>query len=158
MSVAFVFPRSGIAVGRHDDAASNRSRQCDATFDEAALRSAWTLWALVQRRTRAGAQQDGQHAAGDARSGSGAVPRVAGELGGADPRCGGWPQPGRVLRPVVAAGVLEFAEAVPLVRFRAQAMQEAGPRGQRRDRGASSDWTRRSASVRCACEAGQMPE
>ena len=51
------------------------------------------------------------------------------ELGGTDPVAVAGHSLGEYAA-LVAAGVLDFAEAVPLVRFRAQAMQEAVPEGQ----------------------------
>ena len=73
-------------------------------------------------------QPDRQHAAGDADRGRRGVARVA--------RGAAAPQPAMVAghslgeyTALVAAGALAFGDALPLVRFRAQAMQEAVPAG-----------------------------
>ena len=72
-------------------------------------------------------EPDGQHAAGD---GDGGIPAYRAWL------ASGGPRPAMVAghslgeyTALVAAGALTFRDCLPLVRFRAQAMQEAVPEG-----------------------------
>ncbi len=98
------------------------------TFDEA--RDVARAGSVGARRGRPGrgAQRDGQHAAGDAdrgraRSGALGWRRVA-----PLPAVVAGPQPGRI-HGARRRGRARLRDAVPLVRFRAQAMQEAVPAG-----------------------------
>jgi [acyl-carrier-protein] S-malonyltransferase len=127
MSVAFVFPGQGSqSVGmmaRFESLPAVRR-----TFDEAGAALGMDLWALVrdgpeQELSKTVNTQPAMLAAGVG------LFRAWRELGGADPVAVAGHSLGEYAA-LVAAGVLDFAEAVPLVRFRAQAMQDAVPEGQ----------------------------
>jgi [acyl-carrier-protein] S-malonyltransferase len=127
MSVAFVFPGQGSqSVGMM--APFETLPAVRRTFDEAGAALGMDLWALVrdgpeQELSKTVNTQPAMLAAGVA------LFRAWRELGGTDPVAVAGHSLGEYSA-LVAAGVLEFAEVMPLVRFRAQAMQEAVPEGQ----------------------------
>lgn len=127
MSVAFVFPGQGSqSVGMMTPFETLPAVR--RTFDEAGAALGVDLWGLVrdgpeQELNATGNTQPVMLAAGVA------LFRAWRELGGSDPVALAGHSLGEYSA-LVAAGVLEFAEAVPLVRFRAQAMQEAVPEGE----------------------------
>jgi [acyl-carrier-protein] S-malonyltransferase len=127
MSVAFVFPGQGSqSVGMMTPFETLPAVR--RTFDEAGAALGVDLWALVrdgpeQELSKTVNTQPAMLAAGVG------LFRAWRELGGTDPVAVAGHSLGEYAA-LVAAGVLEFAEAVPLVRFRAQAMQEAVPAGQ----------------------------
>ena len=98
------------------------------TFEEAGDALGTDLWALVgsgpdEELNKTVNTQPAMLTAGVA------LFRAWQELGGAEPALLAGHSLGEYSA-LVAAGVLELADAVPLVRFRAQAMQEAVPEGQ----------------------------
>ena len=126
MSFAFVFPGQGSqSVGMmaaYGDAAIIR-----ATFDEASAALGDDLWAMVANGpsevlTQTVNTQPVMLTAGIA------VWRLWQEKGGKTPAVLAGHSLGEYSA-LVAAGVLEFKDAVPLVRLRAQAMQDAVPVG-----------------------------
>jgi [acyl-carrier-protein] S-malonyltransferase len=127
MSVAFVFPGQGsqsVGMMRPFETLPAVRR----TFDEAGAALGVDLWALVRNGPEHELNatintQPAMLAAGVA------LFRAWRELGGANPVAVAGHSLGEYAA-LVVAGVLEFAEAVPLVRFRAQAMQEAVPEGE----------------------------
>jgi [acyl-carrier-protein] S-malonyltransferase len=127
MNVAFVFPGQGSqSVGMM--APFETVPAVRRTFDEAGAALGMDLWALVrdgpeQELSKTVNTQPAMLAAGVA------LFRAWRELGGTDPVAVAGHSLGEYAA-LVAAGVLDFAEALPLVRFRAQAMQEAVPEGQ----------------------------
>lgn len=127
MNVAFVFPGQGSqSVGMM--APFETLPAVRRTFDEAGAALGMDLWALVrdgpeQELSKTVNTQPAMLAAGVG------LFRAWRELGGTDPVAVAGHSLGEYAA-LVAAGVLDFAEVVPLVRFRAQAMQEAVPEGQ----------------------------
>ena len=126
MSFAFVFPGQGSqSVGMmaaYGDAAVVR-----ATFDEASAALGDDLWAMVaegpaERLSQTVNTQPVMLAAGIA------AWRLWQEKGGRKPTVLAGHSLGEYSA-LVAAGVIEFRDAVPLVRLRAAAMQEAVPLG-----------------------------
>jgi len=126
MKLAFVFPGQGSqSVGMLADYAAHPLVR--ATFDEASAVLGQDLWALVENGpTDALSQtvntQPVMLAAGIA------VWRAWLAAGGARPALVAGHSLGEYTA-LVAAGALAFGDALPLVRFRAQAMQEAVPAG-----------------------------
>jgi [acyl-carrier-protein] S-malonyltransferase len=127
MQIAFVFPGQGSqAVGMMSGFAAHPVVR--ATFDEASAVLGEDLWALVA---------DGPQEALSLTTNTQPVMLTAGVAAWRAWQASGGPLPavmaGHSLgeyTALVAAGALEFADAVPLVRFRAQAMQDAVPAGQ----------------------------
>jgi [acyl-carrier-protein] S-malonyltransferase len=127
MNLAFVFPGQGSqSIGMM--APFEELPAVRRTFDEAGAALGFDLWALVRdgpadELNKTVNTQPAMLVAGIA------LFRAWRELGGTDPiavaghSLGEYPA-------LVAAGVLDFAEAVPFVRYRAQVMQEAVPEGQ----------------------------
>ena len=127
MKIAFVFPGQGSqSVGMM--AGFEAHPAVRATFDEASGVLGQDLWSLVTDGAGSRSQPDREHAAGDA---DGRRCGVAGLAGGGRRerrRClpdTAWASIRRWSPPAPCA----FRDAVPLVRFRAQAMQEAVPAG-----------------------------
>jgi len=127
MSIAFVFPGQGSqSVGMM--AGFEALPAVRRTFEEASTALGIDLWALVadgpeQELNKTVNTQPVMLTAGVA------LFRAWKALEGADPT----PLAGHSLgeySALVCAGVVELAEVLPLVRFRAQAMQEAVPEGQ----------------------------
>jgi [acyl-carrier-protein] S-malonyltransferase len=127
MSLAFVFPGQGSqSVGMMAPFESLPAVR--RTFDEAGDTIGVDLWALVgngpeQELNQTVNTQPAMLTAGVA------LFRAWRELSGRDPVLLAGHSLGEYTA-LVVAGVLELADAVPLVRFRAQAMQEAVPEGQ----------------------------
>ena len=127
MNLAFVFPGQGsqslgMMSGFVELPAVRR------TFDESSVALGVEMWQLVtegpeQELNRTVNTQPVMLTAGTA------LFRAWKELGGIEPSLVAGHSLGEYTA-LVAAGALEFAEAVPLVRFRAQIMQEAVPEGQ----------------------------
>lgn len=132
MKFAFVFPGQGSqSLGMM--AAYGDSPVIRATFDEASTALGRDLWQLVAEGPAEALSQTVNTQPLMLTAGI-AVWRLWQEMGAAG--AGGVPQPAMLAghslgeySALVAAGVLEFAEAVPLVELRAQAMQEAVPAG-----------------------------
>ena len=132
MKFAFVFPGQGSqSLGMM--AAYGDSPVIRATFDEASTALGRDLWQLVAEGPAEALSQTVNTQPLMLTAGI-AVWRLWQEMGAAG--AGGVPQPAMLAghslgeyAALVAAGVLEFAEAVPLVELRAQAMQEAVPAG-----------------------------
>lgn len=132
MKFAFVFPGQGSqSLGMM--AAYGDSPVIRATFDEASTALGRDLWQLVAEGPAEALAQTVNTQPLMLTAGI-AVWRLWLEMGAAG--AGGGPQPAMLAghslgeyAALVAAGVLEFAEAVPLVELRAQAMQEAVPAG-----------------------------
>lgn len=126
MSIAFVFPGQGSqSIGMM--AGFDGHPIVKATFDEASHYLGDDLWALVtdgpdDALNRTVNTQPVMLTAGIA------VWRVWTAAGGATPALVAGHSLGEYTA-LVAAGALAFKDAVPLVRFRAQAMQEAVPAG-----------------------------
>jgi [acyl-carrier-protein] S-malonyltransferase len=126
MSTAFVFPGQGSQqVGMLDGFGEHRVVQ--ATFDEASQVLGDDLWALVRKGPSEALNltrntQPVMLAAGVA------VWRAWQAAGGAQPDYVAGHSLGEYTA-LVASGALAFRDAVPLVRFRAEAMQEAVPAG-----------------------------
>jgi [acyl-carrier-protein] S-malonyltransferase len=126
MKLAIVFPGQGSqAVGMMS--AYGESAVIHKTFDEASAAVGRDLWQLVgegpaEALTQTVNTQPVMLAAGVA------VYRAWLEKGGAQPFFLAGHSLGEYTA-LVAAGALSFADAVPLVQFRAQAMQEAVPQG-----------------------------
>ena len=127
MSLAFVFPGQGSqSVGMM--AGFEALPAVRRTFEEASAALGADLWMLVasgpeQELNKTVNTQPAMLTAGVA------VFRAWKELGGVDPSLLAGHSLGEYSA-LVAAGVLELSDAVPLVRFRAQAMQEAVPEGE----------------------------
>jgi [acyl-carrier-protein] S-malonyltransferase len=127
MSLAFVFPGQGSqSVGMMTPFESLPAVR--GTFEEAGAALGVDLWALVssgpeQELNKTVNTQPAMLTAGVA------LFRAWKELGGADPSLLAGHSLGEYSA-LVAAGVMELSDALPLVRFRAQAMQEAVPEGQ----------------------------
>ncbi len=127
MSLAFVFPGQGSqSVGMM--AGFESLPAVRRTFEEASGALGSDLWTLVsngpdEELNKTVNTQPAMLTAGVA------LFRAWQELGGAEPTLLAGHSLGEYSA-LVAAGVLELAGAVPLVRFRAQAMQEAVPEGQ----------------------------
>lgn len=126
MSLAFLFPGQGSqSVGMMT--AFESLPAVRPTFDEASAALGFDLWALVdggpeEELGKTVNTQPIMLTAGVA------LYRAWKELGGPDPSVVAGHSLGEYTA-LVVAGVLEFAQTVPLVRFRAQAMQEAVPEG-----------------------------
>jgi [acyl-carrier-protein] S-malonyltransferase len=127
MSLAFVFPGQGSqSVGMM--AGFEGLPAVRRTFEEAGAALGADLWLLVssgpeQELNKTVNTQPAMLTAGVA------LFRAWKELGGADPSLLAGHSLGEYSG-LVAAGILELSDAVPLVRFRAQAMQDAVPEGQ----------------------------
>jgi len=127
MKLAFVFPGQGSqSLGMMNGFAELPAVR--RTFDESSIALGADMWRLVtdgpeQELNRTVNTQPVMLTAGMA------LFRAWKELGGAEPGLVAGHSLGEYTA-LVAAGALEFAEAVPLVRFRAQIMQEAVPEGQ----------------------------
>jgi len=126
MKLAFVFPGQGSqAIGMMNGFAAHPVVR--ATFDEASAALGDDLWKLVE---------DGPAEALNLTTNTQPVMLTAGvavyrawlAAGGAKPSVMAGHSLGEYTA-LVAAGALAFADAVPLVRFRAQAMQDAVPAG-----------------------------
>lgn len=132
MKFAFVFPGQGSqSLGMM--AAYGDSPVIRATFDEASRALGRDLWQLVAEGPAEALAQTVNTQPLMLTAGI-AVWRLWQEMGAAG--AGGGPQPAMLAghslgeySALVASGVLEFADAVPLVELRAQAMQEAVPAG-----------------------------
>ena len=126
MSLAFVFPGQGSqSVGMMTGFESLPAVR--RTFEEAGSALDSDLWSLVsngpdEELNKTVNTQPAMLTAGVA------LFRAWRELGGAEPALMAGHSLGEYSA-LVAAGVLELTDAVPLVRFRAQAMQEAVPEG-----------------------------
>lgn len=126
MSFAFVFPGQGSqSVGMMNAYGDNRVVR--RTFDEASAALGEDLWSMVaegpaERLAQTVNTQPVMLAAGVA------VWRLWRELGGRVPAVMAGHSLGEYAA-LVASGALRFTDAVPLVRLRAQAMQEAVPVG-----------------------------
>lgn len=126
MKIAFVFPGQGSqAVGMM--AGFDAHPAIRATFAEASDRLAQDLWALVTSGPEADLNQTVNTQPVMLTAGV-AVWRAWQAAGGAAPAIVAGHSLGEYTA-LVAAGALAFADALPLVRFRAQAMQEAVPAG-----------------------------
>ena len=141
MAFAFVFPGQGSqSVGMmaaYGDAAVVR-----ATFDEASTALGQDLWALVaEGPTEALAQTVNTQPV--MLTAAVAAWRLWQEKGGRLPAVVAGHSLGEYSA-LVAAGVIAFKDAVPLVRLRASAMQEAVPLG-------TGGWPRSWASTTTAC-------
>jgi [acyl-carrier-protein] S-malonyltransferase len=127
MSLAFVFPGQGSqSVGMMSPFESLPGVR--STFDQAGAALGADLWTLVssgpeQELNKTVNTQPAMLTAGVA------LFRAWKELGGADPSLLAGHSLGEYTA-LVVAGVLELTDAVPMVQFRAQAMQEAVPEGQ----------------------------
>ncbi|MDP2109117.1 MAG: ACP S-malonyltransferase [Rhodocyclaceae bacterium] len=132
MKFAFVFPGQGSqSLGMMS--AYGDSPVIRATFDEASTALGRDLWQLVAEGPAEALSQTVNTQPLMLTAGI-AVWRLWQEMGAAG--AGGVPQPAMLAghslgeySALVAAGVLEFSAAVPLVELRAQAMQEAVPAG-----------------------------
>ena len=126
MKVAFVFPGQGSqAVGMMSAFAG--SREVRAVFDEASAALAQDLWKLVEE----GPAEDLNSTVNTQPvmlTAGYAVYRAWRAAGGAEPDFVAGHSLGEYTA-LVASGALAFRDAVPLVRIRAQAMQEAVPIG-----------------------------
>ena len=124
MSLAFVFPGQGSqSIGMM--APFEELPAVRRTFDEAGVALGFDLWALVrdgpaEELNKTVNTQPAMLVAGIA------LFRAWRELGGTDPVAVAGHSLGEYSA-LVAAGVMDFAEAVPFVRYRAQVMQEAVP-------------------------------
>jgi len=126
MRVAFVFPGQGSqAVGMM--AGFDAHRAIRSTFDEASEVLGQDLWALVTEGPEADLNQTVNTQPMMLTAGV-AVWRAWNDAGGAKPECVAGHSLGEYTA-LVAAGAMAFRDAVPLVRFRAAAMQEAVPAG-----------------------------
>jgi [acyl-carrier-protein] S-malonyltransferase len=126
MKLAFVFPGQGSqAVGMLADYASHPVVR--ATFDEASGVLGQDLWALVENGPAEALNQTVNTQPVMLAAGV-AVWRAWIDAGGARPVVVAGHSLGEYSA-LVAAGALAFADALPLVRFRAQAMQDAVPAG-----------------------------
>jgi [acyl-carrier-protein] S-malonyltransferase len=126
MSTAFVFPGQGSQqVGMLDGFGDHPAVQ--ATFDEASQALGDDLWALV-RQGPSDALNLTRNTQPVMLTAGVAVWRAWQAAGGARPDYVAGHSLGEYTA-LVASGALEFRDAVPLVRFRAEAMQEAVPAG-----------------------------
>jgi [acyl-carrier-protein] S-malonyltransferase len=133
MKFAFVFPGQGSqSLGMM--AAYGDSAVIRATFDEASQSLGRDLWQLVAEGPAEALSQTVNTQPLMLTAGI-AVWRLWNEMGAAG--AGGTPQPAMVAghslgeySALVAAGVLELKDAVPLVELRAKAMQDAVPAGE----------------------------
>jgi [acyl-carrier-protein] S-malonyltransferase len=127
MKLAFVFPGQGSqAVGMMDGFSAHPAVR--ATFDEASAALGEDLWKLVA---------EGPDTELNRTVNTQPVMLTAGVAAWRAWQAAGGPLPSVVAghslgeyTALVAAGALAFGDAVPLVRFRAQAMQDAVPAGQ----------------------------
>lgn len=127
MKFAFVFPGQGSqSVGMM--AAYGDSAVIRATFDEASAALGRDLWQLVNDGPAEALAQTVNTQPLMLTAGI-AVYRAWQEKGGAQPAAVAGHSLGEYSA-LVAAGVLAFADAVPLVEFRAKSMQEAVPQGE----------------------------
>lgn len=122
MSIAFVFPGQGSQqVGMMDGYAGDRAVR--ATFDEASALLGEDLWQLAANGP-AEAQNLTRNTQPLLLTASVAIWRAWQAAGGATPSYMAGHSLGEYSA-LVAAGALAFRDAVPLVRFRAEAMQDA---------------------------------
>jgi [acyl-carrier-protein] S-malonyltransferase len=128
MKFALVYPGQGSqSLGMM--AAYGDSPVIRATFDEASAALGRDLWQLVVRRPGRSAEPDGQHPAADADRRYRRLSFVAGKGRRAQPALVAGHSLGEYSA-LVAAGVLQLKDAVPLVELRAKAMQAAVPAGE----------------------------
>ena len=126
MSIAFVFPGQGSQqVGMMDGLAGHPA--VHATFAEASTTLGDDLWALV-RQGPADALNLTRNTQPAMLTAGVAVWRAWEAIGGPAPAFVAGHSLGEYTA-LVAAGALAFRDAVPLVRFRAEAMQDAVPAG-----------------------------
>jgi [acyl-carrier-protein] S-malonyltransferase len=126
MSIAFVFPGQGSQqVGMMDGYADDRAVR--ATFDEASALLGEDLWQLAAEGP-AEAQNLTRNTQPLLLTASVAIWRAWQAAGGATPSYMAGHSLGEYSA-LVAAGALAFRDAVPLVRFRAEAMQDAVAQG-----------------------------
>lgn len=126
MRIAFVFPGQGSqAVGMM--AGFDAHPAIRSTFDEASEVLGQDLWALVTEGPEADLNQTVNTQPVMLTAGV-AVWRAWNEASGAKPECVAGHSLGEYTA-LVAAGAIPFRDAVPLVRFRAAAMQDAVPTG-----------------------------
>ena len=126
MKIAFVFPGQGSqSVGMM--AGFDAHPAIRSTFDEASEALGQDLWALVTTGPEADLNQTVNTQPVMLTAGV-AVWRAWNDAGGAKPECVAGHSLGEYTA-LVAAGAIAFRDAVPLVRYRAQAMQEAVPAG-----------------------------
>jgi [acyl-carrier-protein] S-malonyltransferase len=126
MKIAFVFPGQGSqSVGMM--AGFERHPDVRATFDEASDVLGQDLWTLVTSGPEASLNQTVNTQPVMLTAGV-AVWRAWQAVGGPEPAVVAGHSLGEYTA-LVAAGALAFRDALPLVRFRAQAMQEAVPAG-----------------------------
>ena len=126
MSIAFVFPGQGSQqVGMMDGYADDRAVR--ATFDEASALLGEDLWQLAAEGP-AEAQNLTRNTQPLLLTASVAIWRAWQAAGGAMPSYMAGHSLGEYSA-LVAAGALAFRDAVPLVRFRAEAMQDAVAQG-----------------------------
>jgi len=126
MRIAFVFPGQGSqSIGMM--AGFDAHRAVRSTFEEASETLKQDLWALVTTGPDAELNQTVNTQPVMLTAGI-AVWRAWNEAGGQKPECVAGHSLGEYTA-LVAAGALAFRDAVPLVRFRAQAMQDAVPAG-----------------------------
>jgi len=126
MSIAFVFPGQGSQqVGMMDAYADDRAVR--ATFDEASALLGEDLWQLAAKGP-AEAQNLTRNTQPLLLTASIAIWRAWQAAGGATPSFMAGHSLGEYSA-LVAAGALAFRDAVPLVRFRAEAMQDAVAQG-----------------------------
>lgn len=127
MKLALVFPGQGSqAVGMMQ--AYGELGVIRSTFDEASAALGRNLWQLVSEGPADALSQTVNTQPVMLTAGV-AVYRAWRAKGGAEPALVAGHSLGEYAA-LVAAGVLDFADAVPLVEFRAQAMQQAVPQGQ----------------------------
>ncbi|HVN35540.1 MAG TPA: ACP S-malonyltransferase, partial [Casimicrobiaceae bacterium] len=126
MKIAFVFPGQGSqSVGMM--AGFDAHPAVRATFAEASEALGQDLWALVTTGPEADLNQTVNTQPVMLTAGV-AVWRAWNDAGGAKPECVAGHSLGEYTA-LVAAGAIAFRDAVPLVRYRAQAMQDAVPAG-----------------------------
>lgn len=128
MELALVFPGQGSqSVGMLGELAASR-QEVAACFEEASDALGTDLWTLVQQGPRE--ELDRTERTQPAMLAAGvATWRVWQAMGGPDPRAMAGHSLGEYSA-LVAAGAIGFADAVRLVEFRGQAMQEAVPAGE----------------------------
>ena len=126
MRIAFVFPGQGSqSVGMM--AGFDAHPAIRSTFDEASEVLGQDFWALVTSGPEADLNQTVNTQPVMLTAGV-AVWRAWRDAGGATPECVAGHSLGEYTA-LVAAGAIAFGDALPLVRYRAQAMQEAVPAG-----------------------------
>jgi len=126
MRIAFVFPGQGSqSVGMM--AGFDAHPAIRSTFDEASAVLGQDLWALVTTGPEADLNQTVNTQPVMLTAGI-AVWRAWNDAGGAKPECVAGHSLGEYTA-LVAAGAIAFRDALPLVRYRAQVMQEAVPAG-----------------------------